>query len=97
MLQRLRAAEGGGVDSIRDALQTAAVLSAQLPDSRRSGLGLGLGLGQGLGLGLGLGLVLGFGLGLPPQVLVLPRVQVAPDVIEHLGRPAVQRQLAWLG
>ena len=45
VLQRLRAAEGGGVDSIRDALQTAAVLSAQLPDSRRSGLGLGLGEG----------------------------------------------------
>jgi hypothetical protein len=34
VLQRLRAAEGGGVDSIRDALQTASMLSAQLPDSR---------------------------------------------------------------
>jgi hypothetical protein len=31
---------------------------------------------------------------LPPQVLMLPRVQVAPDVLEHLGGAAVQRQLA---
>ena len=34
VLQQLRAAEGAGVDSIRDALQKAAVLGAQLPDSR---------------------------------------------------------------